>query len=178
MSTLKGSNINLRLANEDDAAFVWSLRTDPRLSDHLSPTTGGVAAQRAWLHRYKTREHAGNEFYFVVERNDGVPCGLVRLYDLTDDAFVFGSFIIGPGKPRLAALETALLAFGYGFNQLDRFVGRLDVRRKNDKAIRFYRRFGAREVRRDNVDLYFELAKPAFEARRAEFEKIIAEHQG
>ena len=36
--------------------------------------TGTVEDQRAWIEAYKTREDAGSEYYFVIERKDGVRC--------------------------------------------------------------------------------------------------------
>ena len=177
MITLNGRIVRLRLAKEDDAAFIWSLRSSPALNAHLSPTAGGADAQRAWLRNYKKREREGQEFYFIAERHDHVPCGAVRLYDLTDDSFEFGSFVLSQSKPHLAALEVAVLAFSFGFDVLNRGIGRLEVRRENIHATQFYLRFGAREVGSNEIDCYFEISKFEFETRRVAFDKIIAAEQ-
>lgn len=172
----QGRIVNLRFVQEQDAGFVYGLRSDPKLNEHLSPVTGGVETQQAWIARYKEREVRGEEAYFVAERMDGVPCGLVRLYDISDDAFVFGSFMMGHNKPKLAALETACLAFAYGFDEFKRPIGKLDVRRKNARAIHFYRRFGAREVRQDDQDLFFEISRAEFQKQRSLFDASIRAH--
>ena len=102
----------------EDAAFIHGLRTDPAYNTHLSPVTGTVADQRAWITAYKTREAAGAELYYIIERRDRVPCGAVRLYDITTDSFTWGSWILNADKPPKAALESALLSFSVGFVSL------------------------------------------------------------
>lgn len=49
IESLTGSVITLKLAVEDDAAFIWGLRNDARYNSHLSTTTGTVEDQQAWL---------------------------------------------------------------------------------------------------------------------------------
>ena len=85
-SEMTGSRLRLRPVMPEDAAFIHGLRTDPAYNTHLSPVTGTVDDQRAWIEAYKVREAAGEEIYYVIERRDGVPCGVVRLYDITRTA--------------------------------------------------------------------------------------------
>jgi len=166
-SEMTGSRLRLRPVMPEDAAFIHGLRTDPAYNTHLSPVTGTVDDQHAWIEAYKIREAAGEEIYYVIERRDGVPCGVVRLYDITADSFTWGSWILNADKPRGAALESALLSFSAGFDGLGLARADIDVRRDNERAIAFYRRFGMTETGSDAERLYFELTRKGFDALRA-----------
>lgn len=169
-----GIRVDLRYVQEHDAAFIFALRSDPELSRHLSRVSGGVGDQEAWISRYKDEEARGLQHYFVVERKDHTPCGLVRLYNVDRHEFTWGSFIIGPDAPPKAALETALLSFGFGFDVLGCALAILDVRRDNERAIAFYRRFGMHQTGSDDLDLFFELSRQDFEARRESLQRAVS----
>lgn len=159
---IAGKSLRLRPVMPEDAAFIHGLRTDPVYNTHLSPVTGTVADQRAWIIAYKTREAVGEEIYYVIERLDGVPCGVVRLYDIVADSFTWGSWILNEAKPPKAALESALLSFSVGFVSLGLSRADIDVRKANEKAINFYRRFGMIETGKDADNHYFELSRAQF----------------
>ena len=154
---MTGPRLRLRPVTPQDAAFIHALRTDPAYNAHLSPVTGTIADQRAWIESYKTREAAGHEIYYIIERLDGTPCGTVRLYDITGDRFTWGSWILNADKPPKAALESA----------------DIDVRRANARAIAFYRRLGMTETGQDAENLYFTLSRDDFGRNRDDFMKIL-----
>ena len=81
------SNIRLRLAEENDAAFILSLRIDPNKNKYLSNVGADVDKQREWLRAYKQREQQGQEYYFVIEDAHGLCVGVVRMYDFQDHSF-------------------------------------------------------------------------------------------
>lgn len=168
-----GQRLQLRLVEPEDAAFIHGLRTDPAYNAHLSPVTGTVADQAAWIAGYKAREAAGTEFYYIIERRDGVPCGAVRLYGITQDSFTWGSWILNTDKPPKAALESALLIYEIGFDRLGKPRAVFDVRLDNERVLQFHRRFGAIETGRDAENLYFELSRARFaDLRSALYEKL------
>ncbi|RKF12443.1 N-acetyltransferase [Roseovarius spongiae] len=171
---LFGQRLGLRLVTPEDAAFIYGLRTDPAYNQHLSRVTGTIEDQRAWIHAYKAREAAGEEYYYIIERRDnGRPCGVVRLYDIEGDCFTWGSWILNADKPPRAALESALLSFCVGFEGLGLQRVVLDVRRANARAIAFYRRFGMSEAGQDTENLYFTLSREDFRKNRDEFMRIL-----
>lgn len=153
---VRGWLLRLRLIEPDDAAYVHALRTDARYNTHLSQVSGGVEDQRAWIEAYKAREAAGHEFYFVIERLDGVRCGLVRLYHIAADSFTWGSWILDENKPPKAALESAILIYRLAFERLDIPRAVFEVMRENTHTLTFHRRFGASEIGADEHHLYFE----------------------
>ncbi len=174
MERIQGLRVALRLVQPEDAGYIHALRMNPAYNRHLSPVSGSVADQLAWIKRYKRREAAGQEFYYVIERRDGIPCGLVRLYDILADRFTWGSWILAAGKPAKAALESAVLSFGVGFNTLGCEMALLDVRRANTHATDFYRRFGASEIGQDAENIYFELARDRFNQGHRHYLDAIA----
>ena len=102
--------------------------SNPAYNTHLSTVTGTVDDQRTWIEDYKSREAQGQEFYYVIERKDGTRCGLVRLYDIEAESFTWGSWILDENKTRKAALESAVLSFGIGFDAIGVQLANVDVR--------------------------------------------------
>ncbi|WP_417729619.1 GNAT family N-acetyltransferase [Roseovarius sp.] len=170
---VEGPNLRLRLIDPDDSAYVCGLRTDPALNQYLSTVDGTVQDQRRWIETYKDREARGDEFYFIIERRDGLPCGTVRLYEITAEHFTWGSWVLDARKPRKAALESALLSFGFGFHYLELNVARIDVRADNDHAIAFYQRLGMTEIGQSTDEIEFEYTRAQYEADKPAYLKII-----
>ena len=173
---VEGFRLRLRPVVAEDAAYIHGLRTDPRYNTHLSPVTGGVDAQRRWIECYMEREAQGCEVYFVIERSgDAQRCGVVRLYDITEQQFTWGSWILDEHKPNKAALESAVLSFGYGFDQRNLKKAQIDVRRANERALDFYRRFGMQESGSDKISIYFEYTSERFLADLANYQHLLAQ---
>lgn len=174
MTRIDGIRLSLRVVMPDDADYIRGLRVDPRYNAHLSEVTGTVNDQRSWIENYKLREDLGQEYYYVIERrNDRVPCGLVRLYNITKDHFVWGSWILDENKPSKAALESAVLSFGLAFDNLALAIGHIDVRKQNSHAISFYRRFGMQETHQDEINIYFKYSKEQYKRQRPAYEAIL-----
>ena len=167
LKCIDGKRLRLRLVRPEDAAYIRFLRMDTRYNAHLSAVSGTIEDQRAWIEDYKLREAAGTEYYYIIEnRLNGRPCGVVRLYDLQDDQFTWGSWILDENKPKLAALESAILSFGVGFEMLGYKRLVLDVRKRNERALAFYRRIGASEIVEDDLNFYFQYTSDRFFADR------------
>ncbi|MDB2574473.1 GNAT family N-acetyltransferase [Planktomarina temperata] len=120
IARVEGPNLVLRLIVPDDAAYVYGIRTNPSYNSHLSQVSGTIMDQREWIINYKAKEAKGEEFYYVIERKDGKRCGLVRIYDIEAESFTWGSWILDENKTRKAALESAVLSFGIGFDALEK----------------------------------------------------------
>lgn len=177
IARVKGPNLTLRLITPEDAAYVHGLRTDPAYNSHLSTVTGNVADQRQWIEDYKAREAAGQEFYYVITRNDGTACGLVRLYDIVADSFTWGSWILDANKPRKAALESAMLSFGVGFDVIQRELAKVDVRADNTHAAAFYRRLGMTETHRTAQEIFFVYPRARFATDKALHMSILQQEK-
>ena len=176
LTRVEGPNLVLRLIRPDDADYVFGLRTDPAFNRHLSEVRGTVVDQRRWIEFYKAREADLRELYYVIERKDGIRCGLVRLYEFGQETFTWGSWILDKSKPPKAALESAVLSFHVGFEMLGYEKALVEARAENENAIAFYRRLGMTETGRADEDVYFMYLRHRFEADRIAFMKSL-EHR-
>ncbi len=153
---VEGLRLRFRPVIPDDAIYIHQLRTNSEYSMYLSPVNGTVEDQRNWIEKYIVREAKGYEIYYVIERKyDNIACGVVRIYDIRDERFTWGSWILDHNKPAKAALETAFIVYEVGFQQLGKTVATFDVRRDNTHTISFHRRFGAIETGGDEENIYF-----------------------
>lgn len=164
---IEGINLNLRLVELEDAEYIHALRINPAYNAHLSEVRGTAEDQQRWIESYKMREAAGLEYYYMITRADGQRCGLVRLYDIAADSFTWGSWILGANKPPKAALESAVLSFGVGFDVLGKTSANIDVRRDNRHAQAFYRRLGMEQIAENECDIFFTYSNHRYAADRA-----------
>jgi hypothetical protein len=89
------------------------------------------------------------------------------------ESFTWGSWILDANKPRKAALESAVLSFGVGFDLLDLPTAFVDVRVANDRARAFYTRLRMTELSRDESHISFVYSRERFRADRASYEGIL-----
>jgi RimJ/RimL family protein N-acetyltransferase len=162
---LESKTIRLRLIEVSDAEFVLSLRLDARYNQFLSTVSSDINGQQQWIKQYKVDEVEGLQYYFIIERNDGVPCGTIRVYDLKEDSFCWGSWILNEDKTRYAALESAFLIYKFGFETLGFRKSHFDVMKGNDRVVSFHKKMGAIQVGEDKCNYYFEIDIDSVESK-------------
>jgi RimJ/RimL family protein N-acetyltransferase len=167
---VRGKNIAFREVCLEDAEFLLQLRTDPDLSKHLSPTPNDVEAQRKYIINYKT---SLTDFYFIIIDLQHKPLGTVRIYDIRDNSFCWGSWILAKPIPNGAAVESALLIYDFAFFSLHYTASHFDVRKENSKVIDFHTRFGASIVRDDDLNVYFTYDREAYLAIRPKYDRFL-----
>ncbi len=160
-----------RLVEESDAPFILSLRTDPKLAQHLSATENDLERQISWIRAYKQREATGAEYYVLYENEEHYPLGLVRLYNITAETFTSGSWIVRPGTDEWVALRADLFIFSYAFDELKLNKCLIDVRKENKKVLNYHRRFFS-EIGEDEENIYFEMDRGEYE-RKIRFLKSV-----
>jgi RimJ/RimL family protein N-acetyltransferase len=170
---LKSKTISLRLVEPTDAEFILKLRLDQRYNSFISAVKNDVDSQRNWIVNYKKDESEKRQFYFIIERLDGIPCGTVRVYDLKFDSFCWGSWILNEDKTRYSAIESALLVYEFGFNELGFKKCHFEVMKENTKVIEFHKKFGAVVVDDDEDNFYFEITKEDIERTSEKFKDIV-----
>ncbi len=173
INNLESKTIRLRLVEEDDADFILSLRLDERYNKFLSGVVNDLDKQRLWIRQYKIDEAAREQYYFIIERLDGSKCGTVRLYDFKNDSFSWGSWILNENKTRYAAVETALLIYKFGFDELSFSRSHFEVLKENQNVISFHRKFGAKQVSEDADYVYFNFTNESYKEKLQEFNKFI-----
>lgn len=154
-SWIEGHRLRLRNATEADAAFIFGLRHDPERNRHMSATSPLLEDQRNWLVRYAAD---GSQAYFIIESAAGhEPLGTVRLYDAKGDSFCWGSWMLVPGAPPFAAIESALVVYCYAL-ELGFKAAHFEVQEGNVAVSRFHENFGAVRVGRENRQIQYTLS--------------------
>lgn len=156
---LESKSIRLRLVEETDAEFILELRLNEKYNQFLSTVDPDLESQKKWIKNYKNDEFAKKQFYFIVERLDMTPCGTVRVYDLKEDSFSWGSWILNENKTRYSALESAFLIYKFGFEKLGYKKSNFEVMKGNERVVSFHKRMGAIEINEDLKNYYFEITK-------------------
>lgn len=111
-----GEAFQLRPVHASDAEFIYSIRTDPVLSEFIGETRDGLDGQKEWLAAYESQD---GDFYFIVEKARGaIPVGTIGIYDIDfkSKSAEWGRWLIMPGSS--AAVESALLLYRFAFNVL------------------------------------------------------------
>lgn len=163
---LESKTIRLRPIEVSDAEFVLRLRLDTRYNQFLSAVSSDIDVQIEWLKKYKRDEALGKQFYFIIERIDGVPCGTVRVYDLREDSFCWGSWILNEDKTRYSALESAFLIYKFGFECLGFKKSHFDVMKGNERVVSFHQKMGAVQTGEDKDNYYFEICNYSVESKK------------
>lgn len=158
--SLDMKTIRLRLVEENDADFILGLRLDEQYNKFLSSVSADVEKQKEWIRNYKKDELQKKQFYFIIERTENnQPCGTVRIYDLREHSFSWGSWILNKNKTRFAALESAFLVYQFGFDQLEYKKSHFEVVKGNERVVSFHEKMGAIKTHEDQQNYYFEISK-------------------
>lgn len=171
---LESKSIRLRLIESADAEFILKLRVDERYNQFLSAVTPNIEMQREWIASYKNDEHKKLQYYFIIERNDGTPCGTVRLYDFKGDSFTWGSWILNEEKTPYSALESAFLVYRFAFDILKLNKSHFEVRKGNSKVVSFHQKMGAVQTGENDIELFFEITKEAVAVTRSKLSSKIS----
>lgn len=165
-----GKNIDLRPVIVSDAEFILSLRTDDELNQHLSPVGNDIELQRQWI---INRKAANNEWYFIVQNKNAEPVGTIRIYDIQDNSFCWGSWIIKKNARKYASFESVVRIHELAFYKLGFTEARVDCRIDNIKSSNFQQRFGYKLVNQDALNLYFSLSKLDYSRTRDNYLMLL-----
>jgi hypothetical protein len=167
---------HVRFVQPEDAEFICRLRADQQLNKHISASDPDADAQRVWIEKYKEREAAGKEFYFVIQ-HQMKDYGVVRMYDFKEKSFSWGSWIILPSRPSGLVTYSAVMIYEMGFDVLGFEQSHFDVRIGNNKVIDFHVRSGAQATERTAVDQHFVFPKANWPEFREASAKQIKMHR-
>lgn len=168
------NKISFRFIEIEDAEFIFSIRTDPKYSQYLSQTTGSIDDQVQWIKTYKERKKREKEFYFLITDNsNGQKIGTIRIYDLKEESFCWGSWVLIESRPRTAAVECLLFLYHFGFDVLGFNQTHFDVRKENHKVLDIYLKTGAEIISSDADNHYLILKKETFLQKKPILEALI-----
>ena len=152
----EGKRVNIRDIDEKDASFVLSLRIDEKKSQFLHKTENNLQKQIEYIRKYKDLHH---EWYFIIENKQGKALGTYRIYDLQDDSFCIGSWLMLDNCSPEEVLEGDFLVRNFGFEVTGFAKIHFDVRKDNKKVLRYHKLVGAKQVGETDLDYLFECGK-------------------
>ena len=168
-SALHGKFLSFRNASETDAKFILSLRTNSAKSRYLSTTSADIEAQKSWLQGYA---RAGDQAYFIIQAAEK-HIGTVRLYDVQEDSFCWGSWILTVDAPITAAIESELMVYSYAVDHLGFQKAHFDVRKGNESVWKFHERFGALRTHETEEDFVYQISLAAINQARNRYAKFL-----
>lgn len=157
---LEGKYVNLREVRMDDAAFILSLRCDPKKSRFLHETENDLGKQIAYLEHYFTLD---NEWYFIIENKKHEPLGTTRIYDVQGLQYTPGSWLMKDGSSPEETLEGSLLACQFAFEILGFERDVFAVSKANTQVVRYHKIRGARIINENDIEYFFELTKENYQ---------------
>ena len=166
-----GNNLIFRNASENDAEFILSLRTDCKKSKYISKTSNELKSQQAWLKDYARKAYG--EAYFIIQSKEGLPIGTVRIYDQIQKSFSWGSWILSDKAQLTAGIESALMVYLYGIEELEFQSSHFEVLKENRRVIEFHNRFGAVKIGESNSKFLFEIGRIEIEKSFNRYKKFL-----
>ena len=152
----EGKYVDIRFVNVKDSEFILSLRCDEKKAKFLHKTEYDVEKQRQYIERCLSLD---NEWYFIITNKKGEPIGTYRIYDLKEDSFCIGSWLMIEGATPEQVLEGEYLVKMFAFEKTGFQKFHFDVRKENKKVIRFHKMLGAKITGETDLDYLFECTK-------------------
>jgi hypothetical protein len=161
----------VRLINESDAEFIIKLRSQEK-ARFMNAVSPDIEKQKEWIREYKTREHAGLDYYFIYYMN-GLPLGINRIYNIQEDSFVGGSFVFINGCDFEIPIFATLIEDFIGFEILDKSACFGNIHKDNKKAIKFNKLYGADFIYENETEVFFISTKKMYLNKKEKFEKLF-----
>jgi RimJ/RimL family protein N-acetyltransferase len=172
LPVIKFGNL-VQLVNEEDADFIFSLRTDPELSKFLSEVKGTEEDQLLWIKGYKTRELLGDEFYFItLDPTTGQKQGLNRISNLRGDTFELGSWIYKSNLDISVSILGDIAVREIAFDTLGFSVCTFNVRKANKSVLKYHKSYSPEMIAEDNYNYYFKLTHNVFNTNKMKYLEI------
>lgn len=156
MIIIKGKFVNIREVDINDAKFILSLRCNNKKSKYLHKTEYNLQKQIDYIKKYQT---LNDEWYFIIESKKNKPIGTYRIYDLKQDSFCIGSWLMKDNCTPFEMMEGEYLCKNYAFEQTGFEKFHFDVRKDNKKVIKYHKMMGAQVVAENELDYLFECSK-------------------
>ena len=149
----RGKYVNIREVEVQDAEFILSLRCNENKARFINKTDNDIAKQKQYIKRYKT---LNDEYYFIVTDKKHSSIGTIRMYELGNNDFVSGSWLMVKESSAEQVLEGNFLMLNFAYYALNYRKFRFDVRVENKKVAAFHQIMGATVVSKSELDYFFE----------------------
>ncbi len=167
---ITGKNINLRDIELEDAEFILQLRLNESKSKHISKIENDLEKQIQFIKNYKINN---KDFYFIIENKNQERLGTVRIYNIINSEFCWGSWITIPNAPKFCAIESALLIYKFAFFEKGFELTKFDVRKDNYSVNDFHQRMGSKIYDEDELNFYYIYTKEDFEKILPKYQRFI-----
>ena len=164
--------LKVRLATENDADFIMSLRTNTELSKFIHKTDNDIQKHLEWFRRYKQRESEARDYYFIYFKDDK-PVGLNRIYNVYEYYGTIGSWLCLPTNEVEVSMATHMFLHDIIFEVLGLELTLFDVRKGNKHVWKLHKMTGAQKVGESDIDLYFVTSKTDYLSRRESLLEIL-----
>ena len=153
-------SIYFREITEADTEYVYYLRTSENYNEHISTVSSDVEVQRKYIVSYlRGNSYKRSSYYLIIlNKETGLRCGTVRIYNFDTDYFEWGSWILDCNKSRSAAMETSIFVYEYAFNVLGFSRSKFEVNKNNEKVVRFHLKSGAQITDESKINYYFQIS--------------------
>ena len=158
---MEGLHTKIRLVRTTDAEFILSLRCNDKKSKYLHKTEFDINKQTQYIKNCLNRD---DEWYFIITRKNDEPIGTYRIYDLRENSFCIGSWLMIDDCSPMEVLEGEYLVKMFAFEKTGFKNFHFDVRKGNKKVIRYHKIMGAKQVGETELDYLFECTKEAYMA--------------
>ncbi len=165
-----GKNVDLVEVKVADAEFILSLRQNPDLNKYLSFVDNDLKKQKQWLQKSIFNK---NEYYYLIKNKKNTPVGTIRIYDIRNNVFCWGSWIILPEHRKYSSLESMFLLLKFAFFDLNLLETNFDVRKDNQKVINFHLKSGAVIIDEDSQNFFFNYKKEYFLDKYDYYREIV-----
>ena len=174
MKITKTKNLFFRLVELEDAEIILQLRLDDNLNKYLSYVGLDLGEQKKWIESYKVRENLGEEFYYIIcNRSNDEKIGTVRIYEINNFSFSWGSWILNNKRLTTSAIESAYLIYDIGFNKLGLSESLFKVDKRNTGVQNFHLKTGAEFVKEDNVNFFYRFTTFSLGKLKRKYEKYL-----
>ncbi len=164
----------IRLVDESDAEFIFSLRTNYLLSRFIHQVSNDLNDQLLWIRDYKKRELIGEEFYFIsLNPEKGVPQGLNRIYNFRNNEFELGSWLYLPDDDISKSILGDIAVREIAFDNLRFETCTFEVRKGNRSVVRYHQGYSPDLTGEDDENYYFKLSATTFNQKKEKYLNIL-----
>lgn len=150
---ISGKYVNLRDVEIEDADFIIKIRSDEKnAACFLKKFNVTRDQQIAYIKKYK---QCSDEYYFIIESKSHTPLGTISIYNIKDDTFTSGRWVMEKNVSAGETIEGELLMKKFAFEVLKLKCMLCDVLKKNKKVLAFHKFCGARQISEDENEVFF-----------------------
>lgn len=170
--------LHVRFVTVDDAEFILNIRTNQKNERFIHDTYNDLDLQKEYIKKYKDKETVGEEYYFIFELK-GIPQGVYRIYNRTEEWCTTGSWVFDVNCDKTAALKALIITHEIVFNELGYDVMKdVDgINEHNLGVINAVKSIGAAfdgtRMEKKGVYLPFEISKTNFIKNRARILRYV-----